>query len=80
MKLKTILVTMICSIFIMCGTVFATEEVNPFLNWLILKTGTIYILFYLKTAALIFALILLARYLSKSQKKLESSSGKKHSI
>ena len=73
MKLKTVLVTMICSIFIMCGTAFATEEVNPFLNWLILKTGTIYILFYLKTAALIFILILLARYLSKSQKKLEES-------
>lgn len=76
MKLKTVLVTMMCSIFIMCGTAFATGEVNPLLNWLILKTGTVYILFYLKTAALIFILILLARYLNKSQKSLESSSGK----
>ena len=71
MKLRTVLVTMMYSIFIMCGDAFATEEVNPLLNWLILKTGTVYILFYLKTAALIFILILLARYLSKSQKELE---------
>ena len=76
MKLRTVLVTMMCSIFIMCGDAFATEEVSPLLNWLILKTGTVYILFYLKTAALIFILILLARYLNKSQKNLESSSGK----
>ncbi len=76
MKLKTVLVIMICSIFIMCGTAFATEEVNPFLNWLILKTGTVYILFYFKTVALIFILILLAWYLNKSQKELEASSGK----
>lgn len=76
MKLKTVLVTTICSIFIMCGIAFATEEVNPFLNWLILKTGTVYILFYLKTGALISVLILLLWYLNKSQKELEASSGK----
>ena len=47
------------------------KEVNPILNWLIAYTGTVYVIFYVKAATLLFLLILLTKYLDDSQKELE---------
>lgn len=49
---------------------FGAQEANPFLAWLIEKTGTPYSIFYVKTLALVYLLVLLIIYLDSSQKSL----------
>ena len=45
-------------------------EANPFMDWLITTTGTVYSMFYAKAAVLIFLLVLLAIYLKDYQGEL----------
>ena len=47
------------------------QEANPFLRWLIEKTGTVYSIIYVKTIVLIYLLVLLIIYLDCSQKRTE---------
>ena len=47
------------------------KEINPLLSWAMELTGTVYVMFYIKTGALVALLILLMIYLKNDHKEFE---------
>ena len=47
------------------------QGINPILNWLIATTGSIYVMFYIRSVALAILLVLLMIYLKDDHKEFK---------